>query len=202
MKDSIKIALGIFLGIAALCACMSCFWFGLSFMMVELLSVTPAPASSLSVGLVPARAQLRSPDGIDSQQFGSSVIHGGIRIALNAYEISGSYVNDYYNMSESPPDGAKFLWILVAVENVGKNAARMPYLGDFHVVYEGKQTEADFFFIPRPGYDPYESGEIFPGVSRSGWLRFTIPTAAQPGQLSVVLKPRFSEVYYTWLLAQ
>lgn len=202
MKESVKIALGIFLGIVALCSCAFCLFFGLSAMGITFIAVAPTstPPQLRPAGLIPAQTPVETLIEAPSQQPGGSVIHEDLKITLNAYEISGSYVGNY-DMQESPPDGANFLWINVTVENIGKNAVYAPYSVDFHVIYEGEQTDVDIFFTSCPGYEQYEGGEIFPGVSKSGWLRFTIPAVAQPEQLTIVFKPElFSDIYYTWRL--
>lgn len=202
MKDSVKIALGIFLGIVALCACATCLFFALSATGVTLLAAAPTSTLPQPVGPIPARTPATSLTQSPPQQLGRSVVHNDLKITLNAHEVSGSYV-DSYDMQESPVEGAKFLWISVTVENVGKNAVYAPFASDFHVINEGEQTDSDFYFASRPGYEQYEGGEIFPGVSKSGWIRFTIPGAAQPNELIVVFKPLdlFSDTYYTWILA-
>lgn len=188
MKDSLKIAIGIFLGVIALGACVVCLFFGLGAAGIGLLAAA-APTSS----------QAQSQSTIN--QIGSSIIHDDLKVTLNTYDISGSYVGQY-DMQESPPQGAKFLWISITAENVGKVAAYAPAAYEFHVIYAGQQTDHDFISWDRPGYDEYEGGEIFPGVTKLGWIRFTIPNAAQPNKINVIFKPSdlFSDTYYTWTL--
>ena len=201
MKDVLKIALGIFLGVLGLCAFAACLVFGLGSAGVAFLtSSTPTPTGP--AGVVPARTPSPTSTRLPAQNLGASVQYKDLRVTLDAYEFSGPYRSSS-GLKEEPPEGAKFLWLHLIVENTGRNAVDTPLPSDFHVIHEGKQIDADLFYFGRPGYDEFRPGEIFPNVTRSGWLRFTVPALAEADRLKVIFKPfsLFSEIYYTWNLA-
>jgi hypothetical protein len=192
MKDSMKIGIGILIGFVCVFLCTICCFLlfsagGLAFIGTLLNSV---PTPSVSGG------GSKSPLPV-----GSEVKYNEISVKLIDFEFSGSYKSDY-DMDENPPEGAKFLWIHINARNDGNNSTYSPSLSEFTLTYQGKQINTDSYFSSRPGYNEFESGQIFPGISREGWLRFTVPNAAQANQIIVIYKPTqlFSDTYYSWKL--
>lgn len=193
MKDSLKIGQGIIIGVLGLALCAFCAFLALGAGGVAFLDALIAPGQ----GPVSPIQATRSPLPV-----GSEVTHEDFTVALVEYEFSAAY-KDEYDIPETPPEGAKFLWIHIVVRNIGQNAAISPSSSDFSVVYLREQIDVDFVFASRAGYDEYDGGQLFPGVVREGWLRFTLPRAAEPSQLTVVFKPFqvFGDDYYSWQLA-
>lgn len=193
MRDSLKIGLGIIIGVLGLGVCGLCVFVALSAGGIALL--TPFLSSEQPPSLA-------EPSPTPSPQpIGSEVRHDDLVVTLLEYEFSGPYKNRY-DFNEEPTEGAKFLWIHILVRNDGQNASYSPSTSEFSAIYLGKQIDYDSFFGNRPGYEQYDAGELFPGISREGWIRFTLPEAAEPGQITVVLKPfdLFGEEFSSWRL--
>ena len=193
MKDSVKIGIGIVIGFCGVCLCILCcllvFSVGGVTFINTILDITPNPSSSVE--------RTKSPLPI-----GSEVRYNDLLIKLTKYEFSDSYKTDY-DYEETPPEGAKFLWIYLIVRNDGKNSTNSPSSYEFTLIYQNKQIDTDGIYSTRPGYDEFNSGDIFPGISREGWLRFTLPKAAQSNQLTINYKPTqlFDDTYYSWNLS-
>lgn len=197
MRDAVKIGLGIIIGAFGSFTICALLVFGGGL----LISLPPsAPAST--VGAIPPSDTPTVTAPPSTYGTGEYVEHGDIRVAVTAYEFSESY-QDEFGFEQAPPEGSKFLWIYVRVENIGQNAVDAPYASNFAIAYEGKQTDADIFIVDRPGYETYPGGQIFPGVAKEGWIRFTIPSAAKSEDIQVLFTPDsfFSSTYYVWVLA-
>ncbi len=196
MKDSLKIAIGIIVGVLALCGLATLCLFTLA-LLVRIPTPTPAP-----VGIVPHETSIPSSTSPPSpQKFGASVTYGNIRVTLISYEFSGSY-QDTNHFTQRPADGAQFLWVHVRAEDIGKNAETVPGNWAFSLIYEDKQTDSSSIFSPRPGYATYSGGQVFPGVARDGWIRFEVPTQMDAKKSQIVFKPNlFSGEFFAWSLA-
>ncbi len=204
MKNSLKIALGIILGVLGLATCgiLACLAFGMGG--VALLG-TILVATSTSVGNVPLQPIVRITPSPLPKHAGEYVEYGGMRVALIAYEFSGLYKTAEGGQAQ-PPEGAKFLWLRIQVENAGQNTEFSPYPYDLAILYKEEQIDTDLHaFSDRPGYEFFEREYIYPGVTRSGWIRFTIPLVAQPEDIKVLLDSNargyFLHGDYIWVLA-
>ena len=122
----------------------------------------------------------------------AGVRRGDLLITPLQYRFGGAY-RTRLGSDVRPPEGAKFLWIEIAVENVGEHAADAPSPYDFLVRYKGEDIRADsLLFLEPSGMSAYQGERIYPGVRRTGWLRFTIPAGAQAEDLVLVLSPPLS----------
>jgi len=199
VRDSLKIAIGIFIGIVAAGACFACALIALSAGGISLLS------SSMPSIIAPDL-----PDECQGTIFPSSsdfppvsIIDENFEVRLIEYEISDSYVIKSEG-EELPPEGAKFLWLHIAFENIGSNAADAPSGAHFSVLYQDEYTYSDAYFDDTWGFESYRGGETFPGVSRQGWLRFAIPSSAEPEDIGIVYSPIdvLSTDRFLWCLSQ
>lgn len=193
MKDSLKIGLGIVIGVIGVILCGLCVFLVLGAGGLALLD------TSLQSG---SQSPLLDEASPTPQTVGAEVQHGDFAVTLLEYQFSDSY-KDAYDADEEPPEGAKFLWIRILVRNAGQNSGYSPSPSDFSVIYLGEQIDSDFYFSGRSGYEQYDAGELFPGISREGWIRFTLPEAAEPTQIMVVFKPLelFGEEFSSWQLS-
>jgi len=195
MKDSLKIGLGIVIGVLGVALCALCTSVAIGAGGLAFLD-TFLPSSEQPILLVQASATLQPIP----QPIGSEMRHEDFAVTLLEYEFSGSYRGEY-DVDEEPPEGAKFLWVHILVRNVGQNAGDSPSPSDFSLIHLGEQIGRGFSLGKGPGYEQYDGGEIFPGVSREGWLRFTLPKAAEPRQIVVVWEPFLAEEFGSWQLS-
>jgi hypothetical protein len=132
---------------------------------------------------------------------GQGLRYDSLLITPLEYQFGGAY-RTKWGSSEAPPEGAKFLWIKIAVENVGKDANYLPHSSSFKVLHKGTEISPPRLWeLREPAELPlYESsGQIYPGVRKEGWLRFTVPELAKPEDLSLVFEPA-PYVKLTWRL--
>jgi hypothetical protein len=129
------------------------------------------------------------------EAMGRSVRRDDLLIVPLEYRFAGEYRNRWGNI-QRPPEGAKFLWVRIAVENSGEHAAQTPFPSEFLIRYKEKDIRADLL-LPEieepPAMPAYKSETIYPGVQREGWLRFTVPARAQPEDLLLVFRPLFRD---------
>lgn len=203
MKDSLKIGLGVMIGIFGVIACGACAFItfsagGIALLASAIYTPTPLPTTA------PIQPHI-APSSVPPLpgKLGSSITHNNLLITLSGYEFSGGYQHSF-GFEDKPPEGAKFLWIHVIVENIDDNSTYTPMFNEFAILYEQKQIDADFYLSEdRVGYPPYPGGEIYPGATKDGWVRFTLPVSAEPPNILVVMMPfdLFSDENYTWTLA-
>ena len=193
MRSALKIAGGIvigFLALIGLCAlCMLAFSFGL----IGALGIpwaTPTPSGIIPPGATPPAAP-RMPTS-PGEAMGWAFRRDDLLIMPLEHRFTGDYRTRWGNVKQ-PPEGAKFLWVRIAVENTGEHAAETPSPSDFLIRYKEENIRADLFLFEEPPEMPaYISETIYPGVRREGWLRFTVPARAQPEDLLLVFRPLLS----------
>jgi hypothetical protein len=192
MRDSLKIGLGIIIGVLGLALC------GLCVILIITLGGVSFLDSLSSFEESPSLAQ-ETPT---PQPMGSEFFYEEFSVKFVEYEFSSTYAGEY-NTNEEPPEGAKFLWVYFVIKNISQNAAYSPSISSFSIIYMGQQVDKDLFFIERPGYELYDSGELFPGISREGWVRFTLPGATEPDQIILIFKPvqLFGDGFCSWKLS-
>lgn len=201
MKDSFKIALGIFLAVIGLGLCGACAFFLFSAGGLALIAAVPTPTAAPPIAPIPPKTSETPLPSQTTQPPGGFIIHENMKLTLVEYEFSLGY-QGLFDYTDEPPDGAKYLLVHLVAENISKNASFAPSESAFAVIHLGVQIDSDFASYPQ-GYADYEGGEVFPGVSKEGWIRFTVPVGAPPADLTVTYKPfdLFGDTYYSWNLA-
>lgn len=148
---------------------------------------SPTPTLSPS----PVTTDTRVPPTPSSP--GDSVIWRDLQVNMLQAELTASFINEF-GSQRLPSAGKQFLWIHVALENLGKDEIPVPESENFSVLY------ADSEFKPvyghRQGYADYTSLEstLFPGDKLDAWLRFDIPDTASLNQLWFVFLPTSAQV--------
>jgi hypothetical protein len=208
MRDVLKIALGIVIGFLALVGLCS-----LCIMGVVLFAATqPTPTPTLTPtptftptpsGVIPPAGTMEPTPTTASGALGQSFRYDSLLITPLEYQFGGAYKTKW-GSPEAPPEGAKFLWIKIAVENVGENADYSPHSSNFKVLHKGTEISTPWRWelrepADRPLYEGWE--QIYPGVRKEGWIRFTVPERAKPEDLLLVFEPT-SDVKVTWRLQQ
>lgn len=208
MRDVLKIALGIVIGFLALIGLCSLCIIGVGLFaatrptptptFTPIPTFTPTPSGAIP----PVKTTEHVPTPV-SGTLGQGFRYDSLLITPLEYQFGGEYKTEW-GSTEKPPEGAKFLWVRLAVENVGENATTSPSYSEFKVLHRGAEIAAEWAWIfSRPrDRSIYKSWEqIYPGVRKEGWLRFTVPERAQPEDLLLVFEPT-SDVKVTWRLQQ
>jgi hypothetical protein len=195
MRSALKIAGGIvigFLALIGLCAlCALAFTLGTVYVGTLVISQnTPTPSFS---GIIPTGIPSgTATPGKAGEVMGWAFRRDDLLIMPLEYRFTGDYRTRWGDVKQ-PPEGAKFLWVRIAVENTGEHAAETPSSSDFLIRYKEKDIRADLPLSEEPPAMPaYKSETIYPGVRREGWLRFTVPARAQPEDLLLVFRPLLS----------
>lgn len=187
MRDSLKIALGIILGCAGIAAVIGCGFLAVTLFLGGL--VIPPRESEL---------QTVSP-------IGEIASFDEFEVVVDGYEFSGEYETEFTSNIE-PPEGAKFVWIHIRVRNLGETAEySLSQITDLKLAYLDEELTSKRG--NREGYPDYAGGiftgeKLYPGVELDGWLRFTVPVAAQEEDLEFVLKPWLSGGEHRWRLTK
>lgn len=199
MRDTLKIGLGIVLGLA-LCAGLCCGG--------VLLFGAALPPSGEQMGQAIEEIFYPTPEPVEEEAIsplGTSCIVEGIKVSVTEYQerdfVSGGVDWEEKEIRFEPPQGAKFILIHLVVQNAGETAAEPPYSDDFSLIYKNKAV--DFAGVPlreEAGYHTSWSSEIFPGVVFETWHPYAVPKAADPGEM--VVRFEWRGVRYTWGLGE
>ena len=108
-------------------------------------------------------------------------------------EITDTFINEF-GSQRVPPAGQKFLWIHLALENIGLEEILLPESENFSVLYA--ESEFKPIYGHRQGYADYtDLGTVlFPRQKLDAWLRFDIPAEADLRELWFVFLPTSAQV--------
>jgi hypothetical protein len=108
---------------------------------------------------------------------GDPIIWRDLQVSMDQAEITDSFINEF-GSQRIPPEGQQFLWIHIALENVGKDEILLPEPENFSALYA--ETEFKPVYGHRLGYADYTSlgATLFPNQRLDAWLRFDIPDTA------------------------
>lgn len=199
MNDSLKIALGIVIGVVGLIAlvaiCTFCF-------LGSLLLNVPKPPTLAPVGIVPPASTLTPASTSVPNNLGQSITYQDVKTTIIEYQFSSSYKNKYGG-NVNPPEKAKFLWLHLSTENVGQVAVSAPSSYQFKLIYKATNVTGALYLGDRSGYPAYQSSSIYPGVRVDGWVQFNLPQDARPEDIQVsynVGNNPFTPVEFLWQL--
>jgi hypothetical protein len=124
---------------------------------------------------------------------GDLVIWRDLQVSMDQVEITESFTNEF-NSRREPPAGQKFLWVHIALENVGKDEIALPESENFSVLYA--ESEFKPIYGHRQSYVDYTDlgATLFPGQELDAWLRFDIPDTADLKDLWFVFLPGSAQV--------
>ena len=119
------------------------------------------------------------------------------------------YYDNYYG-DVTPPEGATFLFVYVKAKNVGEVARYVPSPSwDINMLYKGEEIEPERIsraksVITEPIYN---TEEIYPTVTKEGWIAFEVPKGIAPSQAKIRVESpigrysSFSQKVAIWTLA-
>jgi hypothetical protein len=124
---------------------------------------------------------------------GDSVTWRDLEVSMVQAEITDSFITEF-GTQRLPSTGRKFLWVHVALENVGNDEITLPASENFSVLY----TDSEFkpIYGHRQGYADYTDlgRTLFPSQKLDAWLRFDIPITADLQDLWFVFLPESAQV--------
>lgn len=124
---------------------------------------------------------------------GDPVIWRDLQVSMDRAEITNSFINEF-GSRRNPSPGQQFLWVHVALKNIGQVEVRLPEPENFSALYA--ESEFKPVYGHRQGYGDYSDlgSTLFPGQEVDAWLRFDIPEAADLNQLWFVFLPTSAQV--------
>ena len=114
----------------------------------------------------------------------------GYVLRVDEPNLQGSYEYETYDGEVSPKEpesGGQWAFVNVYVKNETGQAASSPFASDFDLLYGNSQSDGDTLLIDDPVNkgEPFEGGELQPGVERSGWIAYEIPGDISTDDLTV-----------------
>ena len=171
MKESFKIALGVFLGLLAAGLCAVCIFFTISFSgLAYLFSSIDVPGStpvSPDFSLYPTLSATSTPvPGYIKQ------CHD-LGLSIESYRVSETCPDSL----GQPAEGAKFVVVEIKAVNFSDDVISFPYI-EFRL--DGYQSGLGSTGDCRYNNEAFGnacSGKLFPGVSCQGWELFEVPVS-------------------------
>ena len=135
---------------------------------------------------------------------GQMVVYGDLQVKMIQAEVTASYPTEYGSTRE-PPAGKKFLWVYIAVVNIGAGERNLPAPEHFSVL--NGVTEFKSTYGHRKDYADYMAltTGMVQGQEVDAWLRFDVPAELELKDLWFVFMPEslqisvgFSSSDYPW----
>lgn len=144
---------------------------------------------------------LRGETGAFRLAIGETGESDGLSITLVKGELNEGYSYNTWSGSalEVPTTGAKFLFLYIKVENIGKVKKRFPcsstdkfFGGNDIAVYYADTKMPQHQIKPSPTYTPVYSvrygEERYPGLSEEGWIAFEVPAGIELDKTTVKIR--------------
>ena len=193
MKDSLKIALGIIIGVVGLAACAICAIALLTAAGITLFATaptqpplvlsmpSPAPGFPTTTESPPEAAATPTPSPLLE---GEPLVVGDLEVAVLSDEVTDCVTLSSGDQS-CPPDGAVYLWVQLHARHSG-DASALPVWASFttSLLYRD-QPQPDAYVSDGTPDKPYWPGytdgsgntQMYGGGSLDGWLAFIVPSA-------------------------
>jgi hypothetical protein len=114
----------------------------------------------------------------------------GYIIRVDEPELQDSYEYEDYSGAVSqkePDDGDQWAFVNVYVKNETGQAASSPLALDMALIYGNSQSDGDTVLIDEPTNkgEPFDGGELQPGIERSGWIAYQVPSDISTDDLTM-----------------
>ena len=168
-------------------------------LLIGLIIITACSSTGESTA-APARATASpQPTAIENKVLptpispGQTVVHGDLRVEMSQGEITTNYLTKFGSTRE-PPAGKRFLWVHIALKNIGQDEQNLPAPEHFSVL--NGTTEYKSIYGHRKDYADYMAltTNLVQGQEVDAWLRFDIPAALELEDLWFAFLPESSQV--------
>jgi len=114
----------------------------------------------------------------------------GYRIRIDEPTLQDTYEYEDYmgNIEDSEPEnGGQWAFVNVWVKNETGQTNFSPLGSDFGMLYGNSQSDGETILIDDPinKGEPFDGGELQPGVERNGWIAYQIPGDVDISNLTV-----------------
>jgi len=122
-----------------------------------------------------------------------SIIWDELQVTMEQLETTQDYLTDF-GSTRIPPEGKKFLWVHIRLENLKQIEMNVPLAEHFSVLYAATEIKPTYGY--RQAYTEYIAlgPVIFPDQELDGWLRFDIPAVAELSDLLFVFLPESAQI--------
>ena len=130
----------------------------------------------------------------------------GYIIGINQPSLQDTYEHKKfgYTVSAEPDDGNQWVFVNAYVKNETGQTALSPFGSDFVLIYDNSQVRQNYddspFYDPINQGDEFEVAELQPGIERSGWIAYQIPSNISASDLTIAWsKTTFNgEIVVNW----
>lgn len=114
----------------------------------------------------------------------------GYIIRVDEPDLQSSYEYETYSgevSPEEPESGGQWAFANAYVRNETGQTNYSPLASDIDLLYENSQADGDTILINEPinKGDPFDGGELQPGVERSGWIAYQVPRDVSVNDLTI-----------------
>jgi hypothetical protein len=115
----------------------------------------------------------------------------GYIIGINQPRLQDTYEHKKfgYTVSAEPDDGNQWVFVNAYVKNETGQTALSPFGSDFVLIYDNSQVRQNYddspFYDPINQGDEFEGGELQPGIERSGWIAYQIPSNISANEITI-----------------
>ena len=182
MKDSLKIGLGIIIGVLGSAACcIGAFLLVSTIILAPTPVVTPTEAFSATFTPTPPTA-IATPTPLHT---GETWVADNLAITVLEHEVASCYTSEY-GSEICPPEGAAFLWVHLLRENRG-SSSDLPIYSCFWVslLYRGNELRPSWdgdYHVGRPSWSGGGCAQLYPGKRDEGWVCFEVPAGINLGE--------------------
>jgi hypothetical protein len=104
----------------------------------------------------------------------------GYRIRVEQPDVQPTYESEDYDgtiVDVEPENGGQWAFVTIWVKNEAGQANYSPLASEFGLLYGSKQADGETILVDDPinRDDPFDGGELQPGVERRGWIAFQVP---------------------------
>jgi len=191
MKRTLVIPLGCLIGLLSLAACTMANKVATPTAILTAAATSVVANQSFATQVPPTPA---SP--------GQAIVHDNLEVTVDGAEFTSGYLTEY-GTSREPPTDTKFLWVRVALKNLGRQAHTVPATEHFSVVYHASEFKPAYGH--RQDHVDYTSltSMLYQGSPQTAWLRFDLPATAELTALQFAYLPEssrvtFSPTNYVW----
>lgn len=114
----------------------------------------------------------------------------GYIIRVDEPEVQDSY--EYENFNENidqkePDNGGQWAFLNAYVKNETGQSEFSPLASEINLIYGSSQSDGETILIDDPVNkgEPFDGGELQPGIERSGWIAYEIPSDVSVNDLTV-----------------
>ena len=128
---------------------------------------------------------------------GQAIAYKNLQVTLLQAEINSEYKTEFGAMRK-PTNGGVFLWVEIALENIGNGGGKLPAPEHFSLLYGTSEFKPGY--AHRQDYSDYSTlnTNLYQGQKIQAWFRFEIPASADMQNVTFAYLPDSVEISYSF----